>query len=75
MAIFEYDQRLVDDLISRFGLRLPNAKGLDAVVHALSRQDECEQVVLDIATGVGKTHGSSLRSWSTQQHRGSGTSL
>ncbi|WP_017793994.1 DEAD/DEAH box helicase family protein [Leucobacter salsicius] len=55
MAIFEYDQRVVDDLISRFGLRPPNAKGLDAVVHALSRQDECEQVVLDIATGVGKT--------------------
>lgn len=55
MAVFEYDQRLVNDLISRFGLRKPNADGLDAVVHALSRQDECEQVVLDIATGVGKT--------------------
>lgn len=55
MAIFEYDQRLVDDLISRFELRKPNADGLDTVIHALSRQDECEQVVLDIATGVGKT--------------------
>ena len=55
MAVFEYDQRLVNDLISRFGLRKPNADGLDTVVHALSRQEECEQVVLDIATGVGKT--------------------
>jgi type III restriction enzyme len=55
VAIFGYDQTLVDDLTSRFQLRKPNADGLDSVIHALSRQDECEQVVLDIATGVGKT--------------------
>lgn len=56
MPIFEYDTDLIDDLTTRFDLRTPNARGLDAAVTALAAQTEPRQVVLDMATGIGKTY-------------------
>lgn len=56
MALFDYDPNRVDDLSSRFGLRSPNFRGLRKVIMELSVQEEPEQVVLDMATGVGKTY-------------------
>lgn len=56
MPIFTYDADLIDDLTTRFDLRSPNARGLDAAVAALAGQTEPSQVVLDMATGVGKTY-------------------
>lgn len=55
MPLFDYDAQLVDDLASRFNLRDPNVRGLRKTIMELSVQDEPEQVVLDMATGVGKT--------------------
>lgn len=56
MPIFTYDADLIDDLTTRFDLRIPNARGLHAAVSALAGQTEPSQVVLDMATGVGKTY-------------------
>lgn len=55
MTLIDYDSALVDDLASRFSLREPNMRGLRKAIMELSVQDQPEQVVLDMATGVGKT--------------------
>ncbi len=56
MALLEYDPRLIDDLASRFNLREPNERGLRKVIMELSVQGRSDQLVLDLATGVGKTY-------------------
>lgn len=56
MAVLEYDARLIDDLASRFSLRDPNTRGLRKAIMELSVQEYPEQIVLDMATGVGKTY-------------------
>src|SRR5699024_9659098 len=55
MAVLTYDQHVLEDITTRFDLREPNAEGLRRVVFELSNTDDPSQMVLDIATGVGKT--------------------
>lgn len=50
------DRDLLDDISSRFDLRLPNRTGLAATVKHLAQADgDYVEVVNDLATGVGKT--------------------
>lgn len=56
MSLIHFDQRLLDDIASRFDLREPNRQGLEETVRALSGQESCSQLVLSMATGVGKTY-------------------
>lgn len=50
-----YDAALIDEVASRFDLRLPNAEALAAVVKAIE-EGEKPEVIADLATGVGKTY-------------------
>lgn len=57
MALLEYDQRLLDDVAARFDLRAPNKAGLREAVYRISGQEHGpEPIVLDMATGAGKTY-------------------
>ena len=50
------NRELLDDIASRFDLRLPNRTGLAATVKHLAQADgEYVELVNDLATGVGKT--------------------
>jgi type III restriction enzyme len=50
------NRELLDDISSRFDLRLPNRTGLAATVKHLAHADgEYVELVNDLATGVGKT--------------------
>lgn len=54
-ATIQYDEHLVEEIASRFDLRTPNRNALVAVVKALADGDGFQEVVADLATGVGKT--------------------
>lgn len=55
-----YDEALINEIAARFDLRDPNKRALEAVVKALasSIQDAAalQELVTDLATGVGKTY-------------------
>lgn len=54
--VISVDRELLDDISSRFDLRLPNRTGLAATVKHLAHSDgEYVELVNDLATGVGKT--------------------
>lgn len=54
---FNYDDHLVAEIAQRFDLRDPNARAFDKVVEALANGYDPEvPLVLDLATGVGKTY-------------------
>lgn len=54
---FTYDEHLVAEIAQRFDLRLPNARAFDTVVEALANGYDPEvPLVLDLATGAGKTY-------------------
>ncbi|MGC5048922.1 DEAD/DEAH box helicase family protein [Micrococcus porci] len=54
-ANIQYDEHLIEDIASRFDLRTPNRDALAALVQALADGDGFQEVVADLATGVGKT--------------------
>lgn len=56
MALMYYDGRLLSNIATRFDLRGPNENGLRKVVQELEVQNDTDQLVLDMATGVGKTY-------------------
>ncbi|NCD19933.1 MAG: hypothetical protein EOL89_08120 [Actinobacteria bacterium] len=52
-----YDESLILEIASRFDLRDPNKRALDAVVKAIiAANGDFTEVVADLATGVGKTY-------------------
>lgn len=53
-----YDQNLIAQMTAKFDLRQPNVEALQAIIKRLERGDfdPQEQLVLDLATGVGKTY-------------------
>lgn len=54
---FTYDPALVEDIGARFDLREPVQLAFDAVVQALANgYDPAVPMVIDLATGVGKTY-------------------
>ncbi|MDA4827486.1 DEAD/DEAH box helicase [Kocuria rhizophila] len=54
---FTYDQHLVAEIAQRFDLREPNARAFHTVVEALANGYDPEvPLVLDLATGAGKTY-------------------
>lgn len=52
------DEALITEVSARFDLRKPNAEALQAVVSALETDsgDDYPELVVDLATGVGKTY-------------------
>lgn len=54
---FTYDEHLVAEIAQRFDLREPNARAFHTVVEALANGYDPEvPLVLDLATGAGKTY-------------------
>ena len=54
---FTYDGHLVAEIAQRFDLREPNARAFHTVVEALAHGYDPEvPLVLDLATGAGKTY-------------------
>lgn len=54
---FSYDEHLAAEIAQRFDLRPPNAEALEALVKALANgYDPQVPLVLDLATGMGKTY-------------------
>jgi type III restriction enzyme len=52
-----FDRELLEDIASRFDLRLPNRTGVAATIkHLAQAGGEYVEVVNDLATGVGKTY-------------------
>lgn len=53
-----YDENLIAQMKSKFDLRAPNVEALKAIIRRLERGNfhPQEQLVLDLATGVGKTY-------------------
>lgn len=53
-----YDENLIAQMTAKFDLRKPNVEALKAIVRRLESGDfdPQEQLVLDLATGVGKTY-------------------
>ncbi|MGP5507992.1 DEAD/DEAH box helicase [Corynebacterium flavescens] len=53
-----YDENLIADLAAAFDLRQPNIEGLSVIVRRLESNDfdPHEPLVLDLATGAGKTY-------------------
>jgi len=55
-----YDQALINEIATRFDLRDPNRRALEAVIKALADagwgEEGCPELVTDLATGVGKTY-------------------
>lgn len=51
-----YDEPLLAEIAARFDLREPNRKALGALVHSIAEANgEFQELVADLATGVGKT--------------------
>lgn len=50
-----FDEAMVEEVAARFDLRTPNRDALAALVRALEAGDGFQEVVADLATGVGKT--------------------
>lgn len=55
MSWLEYDEGLIDEIASRMDLRAPNKAALRKIVLNI-QADELQEVVCDLATGVGKTY-------------------
>ncbi|NEW32943.1 DEAD/DEAH box helicase family protein [Nocardia cyriacigeorgica] len=55
MTWLEYDQGLIDEIASRMDLRAPNKAALTKIIENI-HVDEFQEVVCDLATGVGKTY-------------------
>lgn len=55
MTWLEYDPALIDEIAARMDLREPNKAALASVVSKI-QVDEFNEVVCDLATGVGKTY-------------------
>lgn len=55
MTWLDYDAGLIDEIASRLDLRTPNKAALTRIVQRIS-VDEFQEVVCDLATGVGKTY-------------------
>ncbi|GAA3284848.1 DEAD/DEAH box helicase [Paenarthrobacter aurescens] len=56
MPLIDYDGRQLADIAARFDLRDPNKIGLRKVIQELETQEDSSELVLDMATGVGKTY-------------------
>ena len=52
----EYDEALVEDVSYTLNLREPNQQALDKIARALDVAKPGEEMVADLATGVGKTY-------------------
>lgn len=51
-----YDESLVEEVSNTLDLRAPNQKALDAIARALDTAGFGEEMLADLATGVGKTY-------------------
>lgn len=56
MTAVDYDPVAVDEIASTLDLRRPNRDALDALAQALDTADVGDELVADLATGVGKTY-------------------
>ncbi|OFR91178.1 hypothetical protein HMPREF2863_05050 [Micrococcus sp. HMSC067E09] len=54
-AQIEYDEALIEEIAARFDLRRPNRDALATLVERIADGDGFEEMVADLATGVGKT--------------------
>lgn len=50
-----YDEALIEEIAARFDLRDPNRRALAAVVKKISGGAKFQEMIADLATGVGKT--------------------
>lgn len=55
MTWLTYDEQLIEDINARMALRPPNRAALAKIVEKI-HADEFQEVVCDLATGVGKTY-------------------
>ncbi|HEX6507598.1 MAG TPA: DEAD/DEAH box helicase family protein [Chloroflexota bacterium] len=55
MTWLAYDQGLIDEIAARMDLREPNRAAISEIIKCISG-DEYNEVVCDLATGVGKTY-------------------
>ncbi|QCU79569.1 hypothetical protein E7744_14695 (plasmid) [Citricoccus sp. SGAir0253] len=51
-----YDEALIEEIAARFDLRDPNKRALSALVDRISQSAGYQELVADLATGVGKTY-------------------
>ncbi|MFC7403459.1 DEAD/DEAH box helicase [Citricoccus sp. GCM10030269] len=51
-----YDAALIEEIAARFDLRDPNKRALSALVERISKGTDFQELVADLATGVGKTY-------------------
>jgi type III restriction enzyme len=55
MTWLTYDQAIIDEIAARMDLREPNSAAISKIIERIS-VDEYNEVVCDLATGVGKTY-------------------
>lgn len=51
-----YDEALIEEIAARFDLRDPNKRALSVLINRISKGTGFQELVADLATGVGKTY-------------------